>query len=626
MTVSSIGMIAAVLACFIAAVLNLALESRFRLRMTRAALVMTICIGAFFYGYGYGWTMGFHFTALVRALLALCKMFGGFNDLASIQEAPVFRNHLLLDLFWLGHFLGFYVTASTTIAALGERLLRRIRATLLRRGPLLLVFGVNARAVAYGRRMAREKKQSVVFVDPDDIHGAENNVKGFGAVLEKDDDALAANGRFLRRLNMKPGTRRIELAVLHDDGRKNLEYARKLLRTMTERGIRPEQTRLLASGIGNQAAELQNLGGSGYGSVYAFDPHELTVRMILRDCPPCGQIRFDDTGKAAEDFHAVIVGFGRMGRAMLAGLVMNGQFSGSRFRADIFDPGVQNGFLHDHPVMKAYDIRFHAVDGRDDAFYAFLEENRAHIRMIALCTGSNERNHEIADDIASWFPWNEKMPLTVYAAEDCYFRLDENRSEVRGPHFFDSDGLDLEEMDAVAMQVNQVYCEKAGSTLPAAENWARCGYRDRQSCRACADFYPAVLRAAGKTAEQVAAGEWPPDRETLENLSVTEHMRWCAFQYATGYGPMPADVWERRAGRYRAEKAGGKTPEWRISRDDETRQQACLVPWEELDELSRRENEATGGQVDYKQMDRDNVLVLSRVLAAKNHGNGDAEQ
>ena len=101
MITSSVAMIATVLICFVAAVLNLALESRFRLRMTRIALIMTIAIGIFFYGYGYGWCMGYRFTALIRAMLALCKMFGGFNDLASIQDAPLFRNRILLAVFWL---------------------------------------------------------------------------------------------------------------------------------------------------------------------------------------------------------------------------------------------------------------------------------------------------------------------------------------------------------------------------------------------------------------------------------------------------------------------------------------------------------------------------------------------
>ena len=41
---------------------------------------------------------------------------------------------------------------------------------------------------------------------------------------------------------------------------------------------------------------------------------------------------------------------------------------------------------------------------------------------------------------------------------------------------------------------------------------------------------------------------------------------------------------------------------------------ACLIPWEALDGLSRRENEVTGGSVDYKAMDRNNVLAVPDIL------------
>ena len=46
------------------------------------------------------------------------------------------------------------------------------------------------------------------------------------------------------------------------------------------------------------------------------------------------------------------------------------------------------------------------------------------------------------------------------------------------------------------------------------------------------------------------------------------------------------------------------------------RTHACLVPWEELDALSARENAITGDQVDYKAMDRNNVLALPEILGA----------
>ena len=609
----TIEMILLVAACFFAAVLNLAAESRFRRMTMRAAIICAVCVGAVLYGYGYAWTMGISVISVLRALLALCRMFGGVNDLASVQAAPLFSSPVVLSVFWLGHFLAFYVTASAAIATLGERLLRHIRVKLLRRGPLLLIYGINSSSVAYGQRMVREKRRSVLFVDQEYSPVYESAIKAFGGVVDKSGEAFPPTARFLRQINMKPGSRRLEVAALEADGRKNLAYARQLLDVLTETGVRPEQTALLAAGAGEESAALQSTGGKGYGSVWAFDDHELTARIVVRDHPPCDQIAFDSQGRAAEDFHAVILGFGRMGRAMLSQLVMNGQFYGSRFRVDVFDQNPQNGFLHEHPLMRNYDIRFHAASGKSDAFYSFIEENRSQLRWISLCTGKHEENREIAEDLAVWFRPAERQPLIVQASREGYICHTPGGGETQCS-IYDSDwALDLDRLDQSAMQIHHIY---TGSGKTAQEDWKACGYFNRLSSRASADFYPAVLRAAGKRADQVRAGDWPPPRDVLENLAVTEHLRWCAFHHAMGYAAMPEEIWRQRAERWQREKAEGKSVLPAIGKDADKRLHACLIPWEALDELSDRENAITGGHVDYKQMDRNNVLVLANVLAA----------
>ena len=612
---SSVFMIVLILACFLAAVVNLASDSRFRRGFMRFAILTAVCSGAFFYGYGYAHTLGISVVSVIRALMALCRMFGGVNDLASIQTAPIFQYPAALALFWFAHFLAFYVTASAAIATLGERLLRRIRVTLLRKGPLLLIYGLNPRSVAYGRRMAGRHERSVLFVDADSNPALESAVKSFGGVVEKSADALSASPHFLRQVNMKAGSRQLELAALHADGRKNLAYARALLDSLNALGISAGQTRLLAAGIGEEAASLQALSSQGYGSVFAFDDYDLTARMIIQGHPPCSLLSFSPVGTAEEDFHAVLLGFGRMGRSILTQLVMNGQFEGSRFQVDIFDPAPQSGFLHDHPLTKHYDIRFHQADGTTDGFYAFLAESRKSVRMIAICTGSPVKNHEIAEDLANWYPRYEAMPLVIHATRECYFWLDENRQEKQSASLFDGPGLDVERLDAAAMQINHIYQQESGSTGTAWEEWQVCTYEDRQSSRAAADFYPAVMRAASRTAEQVLAGQWPPAPDVLENLAKTEHLRWCAYQYVLGYAPMPPEVWQERAARYAREKAQGLSPRFAIGKDRERRLHACLIPWEDLNALSRQENAVTGRQVDYQQMDRNNVLMVSRVLA-----------
>jgi len=293
--------------------------------------------------------------------------------------------------------------------------------------------------------------------------------------------------------------------------------------------------------------------------------------------------------------------------------VVNGQFLGSAFRVDVFDPSAQNGFLYDHPLIKHYDIRFHPDSGASESFYAFLREQKD-LRLIVLCTGSREENREIADDLRQWFHFSLRPPVILQAARGNYFCTDEKGRETQCASLYDSDALNLNRMDAMAMQLHRLY--QASSGQHAGQEWLHTDYFTRQSNRAAADFYPAMLRAAGKTKRQVLDGDWPPDQETLENLAQMEHLRWCAFHYASGYSAMPQAVFEERAREYRKEKESRGSSSLRISRDEEKRLHACLIPWEELDALSRRENAVTGGKTDYKQADRNNVLSVQRVMAA----------
>ena len=96
-----------VTACFLAAVLNLAAENRFRKYIMSAAIVCAVAVGAIFYGAGYAYCQGFSVASIMRALLALCRMFGGVNDFSAVSELPLFKSqalysHIMLTLMGSG--------------------------------------------------------------------------------------------------------------------------------------------------------------------------------------------------------------------------------------------------------------------------------------------------------------------------------------------------------------------------------------------------------------------------------------------------------------------------------------------------------------------------------------------
>jgi len=600
-------------ALFMAVIVNLALESAVKKRVMAVSALGAGCLGILLYGYGFCWVYGFTPLAFLRALFAVCRMFSGVNDLSSIQAAPLFATEAVLILFWLAHFLGFYVTAGAAISVIGGKLLNRLRVLRLRRGPLVIIFGVNAQSLVYGRRQAAQRR-AVLFVDDSCDSTMESAIHRAGAVFESAADALSPTAGFLRRVGMASDKRSMEVAVLDADGVRNLAFARQLLSAGEKLGLESRQMTLLLRGVEEEAAASLTAQGenSGFGSVWAFNDYTLSARLLMRLLPPWETLTFGEDGRAQEDFHGVLVGFGRMGRAVMEQWVMNGQFEGSSFRLDVFDPRPQSGPVFGHPILEAYDVRFHEADAASMAFYRFLNENLARIRCLCFCTGNEALNSEIAQDVRAWLgsrginiPMCACTPTGVWS-------LKEMAAEPRHESLYASAVLDLNKMDARAMAINQAYCAANGKT--AEENWRDCDAFSRMSSRASGDFYPAMLRAAGRTREQIAQGQWPPVPPVLENLARTEHRRWCAFHTVMGFRPMTDEAFKARAARYLNEVKEKGASALRIGKDLQNRAHACLVDWEALDELSRRENAVTGGQVDYKQMDRNNVLALPGIL------------
>ena len=587
------------LALFLAVILSLTAEKRTRNRITGIAAAAAALIGIIMYGSGYSYATGFGPVALMRALLAICRMFGGVNDFSSISAAPWFQNTAVVTVFWAGHVMAFYATASAAVATLGGKLLVKIRTTLLKRGELLVIFGITPESLDYARSCMMKKRYSLLFVNDACDDASETAIRSMGGVAEVDSSALQPGSRFLRHIGMKPGIRKLHIAAMHEDGLRNLAWAQQLQTALTEAGIHSEQTSLLLRGVDERQTGVLTASG-GFGSVYAFDPYTLAARQLIRTLPPCQVISFDKDGRAKQDFSAVIIGFGRTGRAVLQQLVMNGQFVGSHFRADIFDEHPQKGSLTDNELLK-HNVTFHLFGGKSGELYEFLKSNDT--RYIVICTGNEMLNREIAQELTGWYGGLEQMPAIVQLGKSGLLCSRPGDTNLTWQGLYSADNLDIENADRLAMIINQQYC--AGNGKTAVENWKVCDYFSRISSRASADFAPAFLRMSG-------CESWHDltlSATQTEILSQTEHMRWCAFHEVMGWHLMPEKIWKNRAKAY---AEGDHSIQ--IGKDSEKRLHACLIPWEDLDALSEKENAVTGGHVNYKNMDRGNVMALGELL------------
>lgn len=605
--------------CFLALIIVMAAKPKFTAMVTRIIFIIVAVTGLLFYGYGFMVTTGNFALSVIRSLLAVCGMYMGRMDWGSISAAPLMQNDWMPVLFWLVHLLALYSTASAAVVTVGAEALRKLRLWLARRGDLNLIYGVSNNTVALGKHLLREKKCAVVFVDskPDAAKAA--SIARDGCVLRSDDNAMQADMRFLKAIGATAKGRRITLYAMEDSSSDNLQYAKYLLETMRSCQIQPEQTELVIRARESEAvAALQVLGDSyGYGAVTAVQESGLTARTLIQQYPPCDHISFDENGRATEDFEVLLVGFGHVGQTVLRQLVMNGQFEGSTFRAAVFAPdcnAVKGYFSRTYAqVLKNYDIRFYSFDARSEQLYDYLQERGRSIKYLAVCTGSEKMNNEIAEDLTGYLQ-GIGVDLPAYlCSHQGVKKFSPGDGTTKHHDLYRPEVMSMEHMDALAMLVNSQYQHDDGRTP--LQHWLQCDYFSRMSCRATADFLPAMLKMVGKTKAQVLNSGWKLTPAQTENLSRTEHLRWCAFHFCMGFAPMSREEFDERADTYRRQLAEGVKP-LRIGKNMQNRTHACLVSWEELDALSEKENKITGKSVDYKAMDTENVLMIPRLLGS----------
>ena len=495
-----------IVACFfVAAILNLALQSDFRNRIMGICATTAILFGVTFYSYAYTFETGFSIITILKSLLMVCRMFGGVNDYAALASTPLFRHSAAIALFWLCHFMAFYVTASAAIEILGKRLLKGIRIWLLRKGSLTIIYGATPEAIQLGKRF--NEKSSLIYVVDDENATTSSIVDSLNGVVFSGGATLCATPSFLKTIGVEKHERQLDVYCMNSDHSLNMRYATALRDALEQYHVNPDLTSLFLLDVPEQKATdlIAVKDHYGYGYVFACEKYELVARLLISKLPPWTRLNFDKTGCAVNDFHVVIVGFGQMGRAILRHVIMNGQMEGSTFHAEVYDRQMQNlvGYMEaTYPaLLREYDICFNSNDARSSAFYKHLADHA--VSMIVLCTSSRRQNEELALDIEHWYASRPGRPPIVQCTSDGII-IDDTEHRIGD--------IDVRSMDRMAMILNHGYTKGASEEI----DWRNCDPFSRASSRASVDFYPAILYASSTTADEAVAGKWPPTPEILK--------------------------------------------------------------------------------------------------------------
>ena len=617
--ISTVSAVLAAAAILLALILNMALRPARAAVLSRWLMVIALLGGLVYYGAGYREVSGDWAVTVVRLPVFVLRMFVGINELAAIAGSKVVSSPPGLLGFWLVHLFAFFSVASAVMNTLGAALMRQLRLFLSRRGALTLIYGLNENAVSLGKQCLAAGGNSVVFIadQAPDAKIAELNSAGMSVLTGA--AAAAAEPSCIRKLHLKDRT--LSVYALDEAEDRDLAFALKLRDTLEQEGIPAEKTRVTLPGAEDVIAPMlqETQDRYGYGFVNVFTPSMLAARALIRMVPPWDLISFGPDGRAREDFECVIAGFGSHGQAALKQLIMNGQFAGSTFRAAIFSPKLrkESGYLEtDCPeLFRQYEISRFEGDARGTVFYRYIERRLSALKLIVVATGDAESDREISDDLMLFLRRHRAENICVVRCGKTGVRFQERiGSPIRSSSIYSLACLSAEDADRGAIVLNACYDTGDRSDW---EKWLSCNSFGRMSSRASADFAHAFLRAAGCRREEVLSGAWPPSEELLQTLGETEHLRWMAFHFVMGYRPMSEERLAANERLWLRCREEGLPCRIRLTKDTEERLHACLIPWDELDALSRRETALTGRAVNYKQLDINNVLTLPRLLRSE---------
>ena len=605
-------------ALFLAMILQLAAKPKFAAKVTGGCIIIAGVFGLLIYGYGFAHIYDNMPLAIVRALLAVCGIFVGKVDFSAVSSTPIFQNAWAQFFFYLIHLCALYATASAAITTVGGEALQKLRLWFARRGDLNLIYSINDRSLDFGKALLNEKKSSVVFIGKNPDSATVTSITKAGGAVRSDDNALKATEKLLHAIGLRPSSRRVTLYTMHPDPAENLTYAKAFLQSLEACGIHPEQTSLVIPAAEDSiVSRMQVLGDHyGYGFVTCFREPELAARLLTRLYPPCDTMEFDELGRAKGSFDAMLIGFGKIGQAVLRQLIMNGQFVGSTFRAHVFDPACStaNGFFDssNRQLLKNYEVIFHSCDAHGKEFYSYILEQAHTLNYVVVSAGTDKNNREIAEDLSAVFH-RIGLELPIYLCAHSGIVCCTTDGTFTKPYtLYQPQVISTHALDRMAMELNASY-QSDNSKTPQ-QHWMNCDYFSRMSCRASTDFVPAILRAAGRTEEDALSGNWSFSEAQMDVLGHMEHLRWNAFHHCMGYETMTEEEFQSRAAEYLRQKEAGKKPSIRITKNTLRRTHACLIPWDQLDDYSRKENAVTGGDRDYRYEDIKNILAIPTLI------------
>ncbi|MBQ3331426.1 MAG: hypothetical protein IJG87_09645 [Ruminococcus sp.] len=278
-------------------------------------------------------------------------------------------------------------------------------------------------------------------------------------------------------------------------------------------------------------------------------------------------------------FGICVIGFGKIGQEFLLRCYETSSFltrdGSAPFRAlviDRFAEILEQEFVNNIPSLgESGEIAFLQTTVDSAEYFDAIKERMDGLHQIVVSVGDTRQNIDTALGLCRFFDrlgCYDKRPQIVVilsdnvAGAESLFKSYPNvkMMDFNSSIFNYADLIEVQ-IDSVAKEINDNYNRQSGKGKP----WRELGTYLQAMNRAAVCDIP--------TKKEFSRMCDVPEEERIEFLARYEHERWCAFQYSHGWKRLPMDE---------------LTQEERdnfITKREQQKLHACLIPWDELDDL-----------------------------------------
>jgi len=587
--------------------------------------VITVIGGLILYTIGYipadsGETLGI-ISAAFKALFSTCRIFILESDFSDVNDA-VLNNGLFVFSLSLVHILGAMITIMTILSAFGIKFISRLKLLFGNFRQTYVFLGFNEESLNLIKSL-RTGGKSRCFIVVESLRDGEEDGDLLIKLREDRFILIDAVWQDLTGINKLHIPRRLLNGELHifalsNDESKNARVILSLLKQAQKDGMNEEKLKFYVNTTDEYAEkyfEKVNKENDTDFEVKTFSIPDITARQLFETYPIHDYLPLDtESAKALSGFTIFIAGLGPVGMEVLRKSIYMGQFTGGDYRTIITDGEMtkKRGFLFNkYPGLRGnYRIETHEAMPGSEEFYQVLGININTINYIVIALDNDKLNIETAVEIQRLVNRNrtgKKPVIAVHITKDeDYEHLEKSmmlpdvRFFGRCADIFTESIIINETMDSMARKINALY--NSLYNIEPADNWRDLDAFTKESNRSAASNIATKLRLLNLEMKEKNGDD---DRtavnlseyltgERLENLSKQEHLRWNAFHFASGWVTWPLD----------------QVGDARKAKDTINRRHACLVSWEELEDVTRRFNQTPS----YQELDRQQVKNIPVIL------------